>query len=1173
MLIDDDSLYLYNLTLQAPSYYLKSIVGCFIQDKNEILSQQQIILVSSNHLKLILPNSETGKLEIKSSQNLIGVINQVEKITINKLDYLVIASDSGNLSILKFNPAQNKFVAISQIGYTKSGWNKTYPGEYLSIDPQNRCVLIGAIEKNKLMYRLDNIDEDGSINLSDPLEANTKNLYTLKLVSLDTDYGNPLFIALEINEFDDLLLNYYELDMGLNHIVRKKSTKVEEPYKDLNYIIPLPSYIEGIFTFGKNWCCFQKFNNGENIYLPLPKRSKSQDSIIISHVSHIMKRKTKEDFFILVQNTFGDLFKIMIDYDFDREIIKNIKLTYFDTIQPCINLNILKSGFLFANVLNNDKLFYQFEKLGDEENENDLIINSIDYSEEKIRDCNLIFQLKGLDNLALIDIFESLNPIIDIKLIDNNLTTICSHSYLKKLLHGQPTTILVESPLPITPTDIFTTKLTKDSANDEWLIISSVLSNQTLILSIGEVVQDVEDSNFILDQPTIQVQQVGESSLIQIYSNGIRHINKNKKITNWYPPAGIAITKATTNNQQVLIALSNLELVYFETDIDDQLIEYQDKLEIQSSIISIAIKSDTKSDYAIIGCSDETIQVVSLKPSNCLSIQSLQALSSNASSIIITSNGFKNYVHIGMENGVYVRTEIDLSGKLLDSRIKYLGSKPIKLSKIQLNEEIKQGVLAISSKPWIVYNYQNNFKIIPLLNISNITQGLSFISEDIGGEGIVGFYGNNLTIFSIGKEDSEFDPNQEFLIEKLKLRYQPKKLLTHGKKLIIAESEYNVKPIHEPNLTNKKEPTIDQDYYDAFGYEEVLNSWSSCLQIIESDNIVQNIQFQSNEYITNVAKALFGNKNYLIVGITTDQTFLPNSHKSSYLLTFRFDKKKNNLQYLHKTDLDIYPHVIESFNNKLLIGDKNIINLYELGTKQFLRKSQTNFNFINNINKVLVHDSRVWICDSNLFITLCKFDEVENKFIAFAKDLVKRQVTTIINLDFDTILIGDKFGSISIIRIDKNISNQSINDWTILKQQSKNNIFPIYKLSNFGEFYIPDIITCFNKGSLINSNQECIIYSGVQGTIGFLLPLLTKSEIELLSNLQIELGSYVSNELGKDFFKYRSYYNPIKNIIDGDYIEKFLSLKNDEKVKIGKKLKKSSNEIEKKLIDLRNRCI
>jgi splicing factor 3B subunit 3 len=51
-----------------------------------------------------------------------------------------------------------------------------------------------------------------------------------------------------------------------------------------------------------------------------------------------------------------------------------------------------------------------------------------------------------------------------------------------------------------------------------------------------------------------------------------------------------------------------------------------------------------------------------------------------------------------------VRTSIDsITGKLTDSRPKYLGSRPVKLIKLQILA--KPAVLALSSRPWLFYTF------------------------------------------------------------------------------------------------------------------------------------------------------------------------------------------------------------------------------------------------------------------------------------------------------------------------------------------------------------------------------------------------------------------------------------------------------------------------------------
>lgn len=1184
MLINDESIYLYNLTLKPPSYYISSIVGQFYKQDNSTKNAQQLVLVSSTTLQLFEINEETGKLELQSSQNLLGIINSIEKICLSEVDGVVITSDSGNLSILQYDNKTKKFISKIQEPMTKNGWGRNYVGENLAIDPENRCILVAAMEKNKLFYKIES-NSLGSKELSSPLEAHSKQVLCLKIVALNTDHNNPLFGALELTPEKKCIINYYELDQGLNHVVKKKpnSSNLDPLPNDVNYLIPLPGHIGGMVVCGTNWCFYDKLD-GPRIYLPLPRRNgQTQDSIIVNHVTHVLKKKK---FFILLQNALGDLFKLTVDYDFDKEIIKNISITYFDTIPPALSLNIFKNGFLFANVLNNDKLLYQFEKLGDDLTEGELVINSSDYeSLNSVRESVTSFKLKGLDNLALIDVLETLSPITDSKIIDSKLVTLSSHSYVKSITRGVPTTTLVESPLPITPTDIFTTKLSLESANDEYLVISSSLSSKTLVLSIGEVVEDVEDSEFVLDQPTIAVQQVGIASVVQIYSNGIKHVrtvNGNKKTTDWFPPAGITITHATTNNQQVLIALSNLSVVYFEIDAtDDQLIEYQDRLEIATTITAMAIQENIseKSPFAIIGCSDETIQVVSLQEHNCLEIKSLQALSANSSSLkMLKLSGKETHVHIGMENGVYARIKIDtINGNLSNSRVKYIGSKPVSLSVIKFSSEI-EGILAISSAPWISYLYRDSFKITPLLEI-DITNGSSFISEDIGGEGIVGIKDNNLIIFSVGKEDSVFDPLQDLTIVTTKLRYTPRKMITNGNRLFISELEYNVQGPFKCNINGDVKENVDEDYYEAFGYEWKQNSWASCIQVVDSksNQVIQSLQLDGNESIVSMSAVSFNKTStpsvpasHLVVGVCTNQTILPNSYDKSYLYTFKIGKK--HLQLVHKTELDHIPQVLENFQDKLLVASGNHIRLYDIGQKQLLKKSTTIIDFSTNINKIIPQTNRIIICDSHKSsIVFAKFDESQNQFVPFADDVMKRQITSIMNLDIDTLIGGDKFGNIFVTRIDEDISKQADDDWTILKTQDGILNSCPYKLQNLIEFHIGDIITSFNLGCLNLAGTESVIYTGLQGTIGLLIPLVSKSEVELLFNLQLYMQQSQNNLVGKDHLKLRSYYNSIKNVIDGDLLERFLEFDISLKIEISRKLNKSVNDIEKKLIDLRNR--
>lgn len=90
--------------------------------------------------------------------------------------------------------------------------------------------------------------------------------------------------------------------------------------------------------------------------------------------------------------------------------------------------------------------------------------------------------------------------------------------------------------------------------------------NATLVLSIGDTVEEVTDSGFLGTTPTLCCSSLGDDALVQVYPEGIRHIRADKRVNEWKAPGKKTITKCAVNQRQVVIALTGGELVYFEMD-------------------------------------------------------------------------------------------------------------------------------------------------------------------------------------------------------------------------------------------------------------------------------------------------------------------------------------------------------------------------------------------------------------------------------------------------------------------------------------------------------------------------------------------------------------------------------------------------------------------------------
>lgn len=115
--------------------------------------------------------------------------------------------------------------------------------------------MISAVEKAKLVYIL-NRDAAANLTISSPLEAHKSHAIIHHIVGVDVGFDNPMFAALEVDysESDQdptgeafnnaekvnpappsmrcsyliggyyhQMLTFYELDLGLNHVVRKWS--------------------------------------------------------------------------------------------------------------------------------------------------------------------------------------------------------------------------------------------------------------------------------------------------------------------------------------------------------------------------------------------------------------------------------------------------------------------------------------------------------------------------------------------------------------------------------------------------------------------------------------------------------------------------------------------------------------------------------------------------------------------------------------------------------------------------------------------------------------------------------------------------------------------------------------------------------------------------------------
>ncbi|KAK7053156.1 pre-mRNA-splicing factor rse1 [Paramarasmius palmivorus] len=1209
-------MHLYNLTLQPPTAIDQAIVGNFSGAR-----QQEIIVSHGTRLELLRPDPTTGKVATVIATDVFGSIRSLAafRLTGGTKDYAIVGSDSGRIIILDYDPKTSSFVKLHQETYGKSGARRIVPGQYLATDPKGRAMMVSAMEKAKLVYIL-NRDAAANLTISSPLEAHKNGAIIHHIVGLDVGFENPTFAALEVDytESDqdptgeafnnaEKLLTYYELDLGLNHVVRKWSEPTD-PRANLLLQVPggqLASSDKYDGPSGVLVCCedhiiYRHMDNPQH-RVPIPRRQhpledKSRGILIVAAVMH----KMKGAFFFLLQNEDGDLYKVTIDHE--EEEVKALKIKYFDTVPVASSLCILKSGFLFVASEFSNHYLYQFQKLGDDDDEPEF--SSTSYPNFGMADPrtplpHAYFRPRPLENLAIADEIESLCPIVDSKVLNilpnsdtPQIFAACgrgARSSLRTLRHGLEVEESVSSELPGIPNAVWTTKKKEDDLYDSYIILSFV--NGTLVLSIGETIEEVQDTGFLSSAPTLAVQQIGADALLQVHPGGIRHVLADSRVNEWRVPTGKSIVAATTNKRQVVVALSSAELVYFELDLDGQLNEYQDRKAMGSTVLAISIgdvpEGRQRTPFLAVGCEDQTVRVISLDPESTLETISLQALTAPPSSICIASmlDASINktqptlFVNIGLQNGVLLRTVLDpINGQLTDTRTRQVSRKAHCLFSGSSRFVQNPAILALSSRSWLNYTHQNLMHFTPLI-FENFDYAWSF-SAELSPEGLIGITGSTLRIFQIPKLGTKLKQDS------IPLSYTPRKFITHptnhyfylieGDNRVLGE-DIVAKRLAELRAQGKE---IDEEVLalpsEVFGRPKApAGNWGSAIRIIDpiEAKTVAYVSLDSNEAAFSLAVVPFsarGGELHLVVGTAADTLVSPRSCSSGFLRVYKFTEDGAGLELLHKTETDDVPLALLGFQGRLVAGVGKALRIYDIGKKKLLRKVE-NKQFASAIVSLNTQGSRILVADMQESVSFAVYKPPENRLLVFADDTQPRWISAMTMVDYNTVACGDRFGNIFVNRLDPKVTEQVDDDPTgagILHEKGILMGAP-HKTKMLAHFHVGDLVTSIHKVAMVAGGREILLYTGLHGTIGILVPFVSKEDVDFISTLEQHMRSEQSSLVGRDQLSWRGYYVPVKAVVDGDLCETFARLPGPKQSAIAGELDRTVGEVLKKLDQLR----
>lgn len=216
---------------------------------------------------------------------------------------------------------------------------------------------------------------------------------------------------------------------------------------------------------------------------------------------------------------------------------------------------------------------------------------------------------------------------------------------------------------------------------------------------------------------------------------------------------------------------------------------------------------------------------------------------------------------------------------------------------------------------------------------------------------------------------------------------------------------------------------------------------------------------------------------------------------------------------------------------------------------------------------------RIICSDIQESVHFLKYRRGENQLVVYADDTSPRWITTTCILDYNTVAVADKFGSVSILRLPNNVNDNVDEDPTGTKSLWDRGLLSgaSQKAETVSVFYVGETILSLQKANLIPGGNDSLVFTTLSGTVGMLVPFTSHEDHDFFQHLEMHLRAENPPLAGRDHLSFRSYYFPVKNVIDGDLCEQYNNMEPSTQKSIAEELDRTPAEVSKKLEDIRTR--
>lgn len=669
----------------------------------------------------------------------------------------------------------------------------------------------------------------------------------------------------------------------------------------------------------------------------------------------------------------------------------------------------------------------------------------------------------------------------------------------------------------------------------KYLVESFVTETRVLAMD-GEALEEAEIPGFQTNVQSLYCGNVTNNRFVQITIDSVRLVDcaTLQLTSSWAPPGGERITVADADETSVLLSTGAGRLVLLSLDGAKISETKHVTLDLEIACISLGQGTDLSGRVAAVAVwTNPSVRVLTLPE---LQEQQRSELEQGNVPRSLVFWRFGTCIHLlcGLGDGHLV-TWVYETTKLSNKKLMSLGTQRVLLTKFVLQG--KKFVFAGCDRPTLI-RAPNKKLYLSNVNLTDVSSVASFHTETFP------------DCLAFASEETlrigGLDDIQKLHITKVALDEHPRRIA------------------YQPAARSVVVLTIHFADDDA----RTCNKESNFVRVFDVDTFENTSSFEldATEYGSAIISGLTfgGEQSFVVVGTA----FVKEEEEpsSGRILVFSVSTEEGQLSLVTSLKVQGAVYTLASVGDMLLAGVNNSVTLYQWESQQLQQKYATHGNFC--VQEIKTDGEYILVADVMKSVSLLVYHPQQKSLEEVARDFEVNYMTAC-----EMMKDGVYFGA-----------THSFNIFTCKRVANAETEEDKSRLTLCGRFHLGEMINCIREGGLVLGNttdtEETRIvpshlFGTVNGMIGVLAPL-TKEQFHWLKEAEKAVLA-LTDGTGVGLLKHADWREvdrdgrkpeKSKGFIDGDVIERFLDLSEEDMKQVASKLNSTVAAVFEKIEDL-----